>query len=274
MIAIVTDSTAPFTQKEAEQLGVCVVPHSYFANGTVYLENYADLNVHYTERITAAGAGAVTSQSTPAAFSSAFRQLLAHGYEVLCMVISSRLSGAWTSAVTAAREVGSAKIAVVDSHATAGALYYQVRRARELADSGLPLSELADHCNKLWKISNVAFSVEDMSALRRSRRLGPLSQSVNTILNCRPVFLLKDGTIVCRGLAHGRGERVRMLASLVPKNAQYIMVQGFGRQPIENSLTRMLQRRFPNLTVQRREIGPILSIHIGAQALGVSWCLD
>jgi DegV family protein with EDD domain len=110
---------------------------------------------------------------------------------VLCIVISSRLSGAWSSAVTAAREVGSSKVAVIDSLSTAGGLYYQVVRARELADRGLSHAELADRCTEMRQSSGVAFSVENMSALRRSHRLGPLNQSVNTILNCRPVLLLK-----------------------------------------------------------------------------------
>jgi fatty acid-binding protein DegV len=47
MIAIVTDSTAPVTRQEAEDLGVCVVSHSYLANGTAYLENYEDRNFNY-----------------------------------------------------------------------------------------------------------------------------------------------------------------------------------------------------------------------------------
>lgn len=274
MIAIVTDSTAPITQKEAEQYGICVVPHSYMTNGSVYLENYTDKNENYTQRLLAAGTNVATGQSTVAAFAAAFRQLLAEGYDVLCLVISSRLSGAWTSAVTAAREIGSAKIAVIDSHATAGALYYQIFRARELVDSGCQLNELADRCKRLDEVTNVAFSVEDMGALRRSRRLGLISQSVNTILNRRPVFCLEDGSIICKNLAHGRGERVRMLAALVPQNAKRIMVQGFGNAPIEDSLVRMLQRQFPELTVLHREFGPVLSIHIGARALAVSWCLD
>ncbi|WOC33574.1 MULTISPECIES: DegV family protein [Caproicibacterium] len=274
MIAIVTDSTAPITQKEAEQYGICVVPHSYMTNGIAYLENYTDKNENYTRRLLAAGTSASTGQSTAAAFATAFRQLLTQGYEVLCIVISSRLSGAWSSAVTAAREIGSAKIAVVDSHATAGALYFQIRMARELADSGCPLNELADHCKSFDNIAKVAFSVENMGALRRSRRLGFINQSVNTILNRRPVFCLEGGSIVSKNLARGRGERVRMLSALVPKNAKRLMVQGFGNAPIESSLMRMLQRQFPEVEILHRELGPVLSIHIGAQALAVSWCLD
>jgi fatty acid-binding protein DegV len=61
---------------------------------------------------------------------------------------------------------------------------------------------------------------------------------------------------------------------MVSKDATQIMVQGFGGAPIETSLTHMLQRRFPNIKVQHRELGPVISIRIGAQGLSVSWRLD
>lgn len=273
MIAIVTDSTAPLSRQEAERLGICVVPHSYTVDGTTYLENYTDENTGYAERLLHAERYA-TGQGAAAAFGMAFRQLLAQGCEVLCLVISSRLSGAWTSAVTAAREIGNTHIAVIDSHATAGALYYQLLRVRELIDSGLPLGELTDRCRRLEDVTGVAFSVENMRALRRSHRLNFTSQSVNTILNRRPVFMLEGGAIVTRGLARGRAERVRMLAELVPAGAKRLMVQGFHGAPIENSLAHMVRRRFPDVETLQRELGPVLSVHLGTDALAVSWCME
>lgn len=274
MIAIVTDSTAPVTRQEAEKYGICIVPHSYQVNGTTYLENYTDQNYNYTQRLTNAGNHTATNQCTSSAFAVMFEHLLSQGYEVLCIVISSRLSGAWNSAVTAAREIGGDKIAVVDSLTTAGGLYYQIMRARELADTGISLDKLASYCAAQRSSVGLGFSVEDMHALRRSRRLGPLSQSVTTILNCRPIFLVQDGTIVYKELARGRANRIRMLSALVPQNAQRIMVQGFGTMPIASSLAHMLQQHFPQIEIQRKEVGPVLSIHIGMQALAVSWCLN
>lgn len=273
MIVIVTDSTAPLTRQEAEQLGICMIPHSYTVDGTTYLETFTDENVGYADRLLQANKYA-TGQCTAAAFGAAFRQILAQGCEVLCLVISSRLSGAWTSAVTAARETGNAHIAVIDSHATAGALYYQLVRARGLIDSGLSLSRVADRCRQLEHVSGVTFSVENMRALRRSHRLNFTTQSVNTILNRRPVFMLEDGAIVTRGQARGRAERIRMMTSLVPAGARRLMVQGFNNTPIENSLAHMVRREFPTIPVLQRELGPVLSTHLGTDALAVSWCME
>ena len=272
MIALVTDSTAPLTHAEAEKFGICVVPHSYTVDGTAYLENYTDENPGYTDRLSRASRYA-TAQCTPSAFATAFRQLLAQGCDVLCIVLSSRLSGAWTSAVTAARALGNAHITVLDSHLTAGALYFALLRTREESLRGLSLSQLSDRFRTIEKEVGVAFSVEDMRALRRSHRLNFTSQSVNTILNRRPVFTLEGGAIVTRGQTRGRAERVRMLTQMVPENAKRLMVQGFGSAQIAASLAHMVRRRFPQADLLQRELGPVLSTHLGTQAVAVSWCL-
>ncbi len=44
MIKIITDSTAYFKRKEAEDLSVKVVPMNYFVNGMSYFESYSDNN--------------------------------------------------------------------------------------------------------------------------------------------------------------------------------------------------------------------------------------
>jgi fatty acid-binding protein DegV len=42
VIAIVTDSTACLTKKEAVAFGVRIVPHIYIVDGKAYKETYAD----------------------------------------------------------------------------------------------------------------------------------------------------------------------------------------------------------------------------------------
>ena len=71
-----------------------------------------------------------TSQATLAGFFNAFQRLRRAGYEVLCITISSRLSGTYANAVLAAKELGGQHIEVVDSLSTCSGLYLLIREAR------------------------------------------------------------------------------------------------------------------------------------------------
>ena len=104
MIAIVTDSTAYLTHEEAVELGVVIVPMSYsFGKDMSLNEGCIEYDEH-AERQVAEGIDHVhTSQATLAGFFNAFQRLRRAGYEVLCITISSRLSGTYANAVLAAR---------------------------------------------------------------------------------------------------------------------------------------------------------------------------
>ena len=81
----------------------------------MYNETYADENGSFKKLIALSGGGCQTSQASISAFMSVFEELLRLGFFVLCLTISSRLSGTYSSASIAAKEIGSLKIRVVDS---------------------------------------------------------------------------------------------------------------------------------------------------------------
>ena len=78
---------------------------------------------------------------------------------------------------------------------TAGGLLLMVRAARRLIDVGFSLEETARKIEAMRDAVNIRFSVGDMTPLRRSGRLGPVRQSVGTILNIRPILTCRKGSV-------------------------------------------------------------------------------
>ncbi len=271
MIAIVTDSTISIPQSEAEVLDIRIVPNSYSVGARVYRESYVDDNGDFERRIFAMPENCKTSQAPVSAFTPVFEELIKSGFEVLCVVLSSRLSGTYSSACIAAQEVDPKKIAVVDSLTTAGGLYFLVKRAIHLVAQGLTLTQTAQKLIELRKHTGIVFSVDDMSALRRSGRLGHVPQSICTVLNLRPILLCVHGTVVARGLARGVAERIREIVAKVPDNAKEVLLHYMGEPNNAAPLLKALRNRFPALEISLYKLGPVLSVHLGAGTLGVAW---
>ena len=137
-----------------------------------------------------------TSQAGFSAFMSVFDDLILAGHDVLCLTISSRLSGTYGNARIAARETAPDKIEVVDSLTTGGGLYLLIKEARRLLDGGLTVQETAQRLRVLRGRVKTVFSVEDISALRSSGRLGNVKMSVATILNIKPIDVYKRQGLV------------------------------------------------------------------------------
>lgn len=269
MFAIVTDSSAYLTRQQAERLGVRVLPMLYSVSGRPFSEGYQDENGRYKELI-AQKKDLHTSQVPSASFLSAFNELLRRGVDVLCLTISSRLSGTYSSALMAAKALNTDRILVVDSLSVAGGLKFLVEKAAELSQQSCSLHQAADILEKMREQVGIVLSVDDMEALRRSGRLGFVRQSVGTMLNLRPILFCKHGTVISSGVARGTHAQHAALVDSVPPRAERIEVHYIANRLGAESLCQAIKKRL-GFEVEKSEIGPVLAIHLGLHAIGISW---
>lgn len=272
MFAIVTDSGVYFTRQQAERLGIHVLPMLYSVNGRSFTEGYTDENGRYKERI-AQQKDLHTAQVPSASFLNTFRELLQGGSEVLCVTMSSRLSGTYSSAVMAAKELNTDRILVVDSQAVSGSLQFMMEKAAELSRQNYSLQEAAEALKKMRDQVGTVFSVDDMEALRRSGRLGFVRQSVGTMLNLRPILFLRDGTVVSSGVVRGAHAQRAALLNSVPDCAIRIKVLYIEKQAEAQVLQEALQGR-TDREIEIGEVGPVLAIHLGLHAIGIAWMCE
>jgi DegV family protein with EDD domain len=267
MIVIATDSTASLTKQEARQLGVIYIPMTYTVNGVQYTEKYEGDNGDFAALIESTQ-DLHTSQAAVGVYERTFRALRRAGFEVLCLTISSRLSGTYANATACAREIPGVR--VVDTRTTAIGLAFLVYEARRMIQRGLSLEETAQQIADMRDCVKTMFTVEDMRPLRRSGRLGPVRQSVGTILNIRPLLTCRDGAVVACGAVRGQMEQLRSLAAAVPAHAGPIAVQYIRQREAALDLARRIQTRCDK-PVTLRKLGPVLGIHLGADVLGAMW---
>ena len=269
MITIVTDSSSYLTQAEAAALGVVMVPMNYSIGRAVYPEAFVDQERRFEHILDGAPATLHTSQATLSAFMSTFEGLRVRGQEILCLTISSRLSGTYGNALVAARDLGGSGIAVVDSRTTAAGLYLLIRAARRLCDQGLSLEEVERRVSLLRDQVHLVFSVDDIGPLRRSGRLGGIKLSVSTILNIHPMLRCQEGAIIATGVTRGRHEQQRQLIYSIPSRVKDIAVQHYHAEAQLTAIIRQLQDSGKNVNV--RGIGPVLAVHLGKGCIGVAW---
>ncbi len=240
MVAIVTDSTAYLSKREAQELSIRVVPMSYTVDGQVFHETYADCNGNFECIINESKYSLSTSQAPVSAFLSTFQELLRQGFEVLCLTVSSRLSGTYTSAALAAKALGNEHIVIVDSLSAAGGMYFLIREAKAMAVAGMDLDQIASQLLSLREKISIAFSVDDIDLVRKGRRFGRVRQSMSTMLNRRPLFILQDGAIVSDMMVRGKGEMIRLLAGKVPSGVHEAVIHHIDRREIALGIARSL----------------------------------
>lgn len=268
MIAIVTDSTVCMSKREAAAYGVYIIPQNYRVGTTSYKETYSDF-FHKAQK---PGEESYTWAPEPEDFARVFSLLLRKGYHIICITLSSRLSKAYYNAVSAKKLVGSGSVDIVDSSLTAAGLLMLVKRARVLARTGMSPKEVVGGIYKHITSITVMFSVDDLSGLRKSRRLTGVPHGLGTVLHHRPILVLKNGVISASEVALGGTDRIKKMVRNIPKSATEIIIQYYGKPTKTISiLSQLISGLFPDSQVRTRPLGPVLGIHLGAGVIGIIW---
>lgn len=218
-IAIVTDSTCDLPGPELERLGARRVPLYVTFRG----ETFKDwLEITPADIVAGVSQGAdlpTTSQPTPADFESAFREAAEAGADhILCITISSPLSGTYQSANLAMKEVDT-PVTLFDSRAASIGLGDMVKKAAELRDAGKGLDEILAALEHIRDSNTVRFSPATLEYLQKGGRIGRAQALVGSLLNVRPILGLEDGKIAPVGRVRGTKKLIRELVANVEEYA-------------------------------------------------------
>lgn len=270
MIAIVTDSTVYMTEEEAALYGVRVIPLKYNVGGVYYSETFSDCNPRYVRHVFGKNKETCfTEQASISAYLGVFREFLREGYEILCLTLSSKLSGAYRNALVAAQSLETDKIAVFDSRLTAGGLYMLVRKARTFAIAGMALGEITERLTALREHIHIRFSVEDLTYLKRGKRLTHKSASV--ILNRKPILEVRHGALEVDATARSGYDQIRRLTQDVTRATPSVIIHYVKRSQAVEEVEAYLRRKCPATLVELRPVGPVVGIHVGYAIVGLVW---
>ena len=158
---------------------------------------------------------------SPAAFAQAFET----GDRIICVTISSQLSGTYHAACIAREMVleehPDKRICVLDSRAAAGAMALLIRRAQALIEAD-PEADFEAVCGQLRQYQTTlrtCFTLENFDNLIKGGRMRPI---VGTLLHTLGIHVIADatpeGTIHVADKARGVGRTYRAITALMAKS--------------------------------------------------------
>ena len=224
-IRIIVDSTADLTPQLRER--VTVVPLTIYFGEEEFVDGVNITSAVFYQKLESTKVLPTTSQASPYAFSAAFGQAVADGDEVVAIVVSSRLSGTYQSAIIAAEDYPG-KVHVVDSRNIALGAAILVEYALRLLDEGCGAEEIARLVEQHRERVRLMAVVDTLEYLQRGGRLSKTAAIAGGILSIKPIITLVDGEI--KVMAKGRGN----------KQANALMNQEIKNSGMDTAMPRML----------------------------------
>ena len=213
-VKIVIDSACDLPKNTADVLGLTYLPMRTFLDGEEFLDGINLTGEQFYERLIETDCTPKTSQVPPSDFEEAFEQLVGDGHTVVCITVSSELSGTYQSAMIAAEAFGD-KVCVVDSRNVTVGEQLLVLRAARLRDEGWSHWEIAEILNHEKQRVRLVALLDTLEYLKKGGRISSAAALAGSLLSIKPVIAVQEGKIEMLGKARGSKNGSNKLMELV-----------------------------------------------------------
>lgn len=275
MIKVVTDSTCYLPAAVLRQYDIRVVPLNVHFGQDTYREGVTLTPAQFYRLLATSPVLPTTSQPSPREFRQIFADLTSAGHHVLCVVISSRLSGTYQSAVEAQQALSGAPVVVFDSLSVAAGLGLMVLTAAEMAAAGHPMERIRAHLERLRHEIRLYFVVDTLEYLHKGGRIGKAATLIGSLLQTKPILSIQDGIVQPLDRARSKPKALERLlehfeTQLEPrKKVQCILVHGQAFDEAQE-LAAALQQRFHCTRLLITEVGAVVGTHAGPGVVGAA----
>ncbi|MBQ7093206.1 MAG: DegV family protein [Clostridia bacterium] len=268
-IRLIADSTCDITIKDCERMGVELIPLKVTIDGKTYLDKFELTNEEFYEKMAKAEDIPVTTLASPHDFMDKFDEY--PDDDIICITVSSKLSGTYQSAVIAKEETGRNNIHIVDSCSVSLGAGILVEYAAKMIENGEKAADIGAKLNEIAPKIELYAAVDTLKYLVKGGRLGKASGAVGSLLGIKPVLRVKDGVIENVSKERGMAKAVAKMKALVEENTDYLENDFpviYGHSNNESGMESLMAQM--SRTGSRYFIGSVVGTHAGPGAVGIA----
>jgi DegV family protein with EDD domain len=190
------DGAGDIPAEWAEIFDIKVIPINIHFKEKRYLQGIDLSNDEFYNLANQSGVIPKTSQPTPQQFIDFYERIAQAGDTILSIHVTSKLSGTFDSALIAARELKDRfNIFPFDSGAGSAAMGYMAREARVLERAGIAVQGILERLDFIRRNVSVVLTLDNLDYARMSGRVKALQAALASMLNVKPIVILRDGVL-------------------------------------------------------------------------------
>ncbi len=203
MLRIAMDSAGDIPASWLDEYDIHVIPVNIHFGEQMFLQGVDLSNADFYRLANESGVIPKTSQPTPHQFVNFYNRIAQLGDTILSIHVTGKLSGTLASAEAAAKElVGKFKVIPFDSQAGSAAMGFMCREARLMDRAGASIERILSRLDEIRKRVNIMLTLDTLEYARKSGRVKALQAALASLLNVKPIVMLKEGMLEL-------GDRVR-----------------------------------------------------------------
>ncbi len=277
---IVVDTACDLPVNFLNTNNITYVPFSVSFDENTYYKEHIDITTEqFLKKLNDEQLFAKTSLPSIGDYQDAFEEKLKNGKDILCICISSKLSGSYQSACTAADILSETyperTIKILDSMHACASEGLLVRKALENLSNSMTLESNFNFLESIKSKIHILFTVNDLSYLQKGGRLNATSAFVGNVLDIKPILTLDNGIIAPVNKVRKLKKTVQYLVNHVLKvreqsdNGIEVVLINSGLDDALEIFINEFAKHNITPTYPTSHIGVTISAHIGCGACGV-----
>jgi len=225
MLKIVTDGAADMPPEWEKEYDIEVIPINILFGEKTYLQ-YVDIdNAAFYKMVDETKTIPKTSQPSPHQFAEFYKKIAKKGDVIISIHVTSKLSGTYASAVQAAQDVkGLFQVLPIDSMVGSVAIGFMCREARKMDRAGKSPEQIVNKLMGVREHVRAFFTMDTLEYAKMSGRVGAVQAAMASIMNVKPIAILKDGVLNIAEKVRTRKASVARIIAMAEEE--------FGRTPV------------------------------------------
>lgn len=273
MIQFLIDSSSDYDVQEAKNKGIKHVPititmgeKSFYDDGKISKDEFYKMTQESEEF-------PKTAQPSPQEFLDIFEKVKGDGDTLICVLLSSGLSGTVQSATLAKSMADYDNIYIVDSLTATYAIKVLVDYGIKLRDEGKNAKEIVESMEAIKSKIKIYAVLDTLENLYRGGRLSKLEAGIGNLAKIKPLITItEEGAIGVKAKSIGKKKALNDIMKLISaeninKEFPIYSLYSLGTENNE-TFTRSVNDMGMEFT-DRLQIGPTIGTHIGPGAYGI-----
>lgn len=283
-VAIMTDSNSGITQKEANELGIFVLPMPFTINGQEFEEDINLTQDEFYDKLMT-GAEVFTSQPAAGEVTKFFDNILKEYDQIVHIPMSSGLSGSCQTALMLAQEDEyKEKVYVVDSQRISVTQKWDVLDALALSKQGKDAKEIHDILMDNKLNASIYITVNTLEYLKKGGRITPAAAALGGLLKIKPILTIQGEKLDSFQKTRTMAKASKIMIEAITKdikeriddsedmsNTRIMIAYTYDKdQALE--FKKQVEEIFPNHEVICDPLSLSVACHIGPHSLAIAAC--
>jgi DegV family protein with EDD domain len=274
LLQLITDSSADLSPELISKRNISVVPMKINLEGSEYQEGVDITPKKFFEKMFASSELPKTSQPSPSTFAETFKALSDKG-ELLCLTISSGLSGTYQSACIG-RDLSGTGAVIFDTLSGSLGHGFQLLKAAELAARGWSAGKVVEALDECRRKMNVLILLNTLENIVKGGRLSKFQGTIAKILDMKVLLEGINGKVEMLEKARGKKRFFERVLDLIGERKQDFSGTIFGITHADNPedaeyLKGELIRRYNPLDVIINYMGATMGTYAGRGGMIISF---